>query len=676
MATFLDPEAIQFDTVIFDEASQICSEDAVGAIMRGKQVIVVGDSKQLPPTRFFTAGATDDYDTEEEEEEAATEIYESILDECSTIAGLPQWMLRWHYRSRCEALIAFSNHHFYENRLVTFPGPYVADAQGADRCVEFIYVPNGVYIRGKGQSAGTNREEARKVAELVFQHFDTRPERSLGVIAFSERQQTAIDDEIRHLRTQKPEYEQFFAEEGEEPFFIKNLENVQGDERDTILFSVGYGRDQHGKLSMNFGPLNKDGGERRLNVAITRAKYQVKLVSSILPQDIDLSRTDKRGPALLKYYMEFAQRGPSALAKESTVSGAAEFDSPFEEEVCRALEERGLRVHRQVGCAGYRIDLAVVDDAHPGRYLLGIECDGATYHSSKTARDRDRLRQQVLEDMGWRGRILRIWSSDWIRNREAQLLRVVEALAAARNADTAAPITPIELQEVPEEVPGSDPEEDEPSQEELLTLSETDTSPEVLPEAVIPYRACQIQRLGNPPDFYLLAQYHPGRITNVLTYVVQQEGPIHIEEATRRVVAFWGMGKAGANLVRTIQSAASRAQMRRAIQIRGDFLWPVELSQIFVRVPTEHAPVRSIEYISLEEIAEACFLRVRDAFAIQPDELVTQVARLLGYNRTGPKVRKRIADGIVLCKQQGRVEITETCVRLVPVSDAKRLGAP
>jgi very-short-patch-repair endonuclease len=664
VATFLDPSVVEFDTVIFDEASQICSEDAVGAIMRGKQIIVVGDSKQLPPSRFFSKGAAEEYDTDDEEEEAVTEVYESILDECSTI-GLSQWMLRWHYRSRCEALIAFSNHHFYNDKLVTFPGPHVPDAETADRCVEFVSVPDGVYVREKGQDAGTNRKEAQRVAELVFQHFRTRPDRSLGVIAFSERQQTAIDDELRRIRNSHPEFEPFFSDKGEEPFFLKNLENVQGDERDTILFSVGYGHDQSGKLSMNFGPLNKEGGERRLNVAVTRAKYQVKLVSSIQPHDMDLSRTSKRGPALLKYYMEFAQQGPSSLARETEVPSDPEFDSPFEEEVCCALEERGLTLHRQIGCAGYRIDLAIVDEVHPGRYLLGIECDGATYHSSKTARDRDRLRQQILEEMGWRGRILRIWSSDWIQNRTTQIERVLQALETAKYTEDIL-LSPLEAEETnsePETEVNLPDEEIESSSDGMFTFPSSTESGNTLPEGVVPFQAFESKLLGEPSDFYVLADYKPGQITDILVAVVQQEGPVHINEATRRVIACWGMGKVGANLLRAIKIAATRAQKRGAIAVRGDFLWPADMTHAIVRVSTDESNARNIDYISLEEIAEACILCVRDAFAIQKDELITQVARLLGYNRTGTKVRDRIANGVALASEQGRLEVKEGAVR-------------
>jgi very-short-patch-repair endonuclease len=662
VATFLDPTKIEFDTVIFDEASQIGSEDAIGAILRGKQIIMVGDSKQLPPTRFFATGDNEDYDTEAEEDDT-NETYESILDEFETL-GLPRWMLKWHYRSRCEALIAFSNYHFYEANLITFPGPHLMEEKEA-RCVEFIHVPGGIYQRGKGQSAGINRVEARKVAELVFQHFRDHPDRSLGVIAFSERQQSAIDDEIRRTRFQKPEFERFFREDTQEPFFIKNLENVQGDERDTILFSVGYGKDQHSKLSMNFGPLNRNGGARRLNVAITRAKYQIKIVSSIQSHDFDLKRTDKEGPRLLKAYIDFAQHGPASLPRELTVFAADKFDSPFEEEVYRALVERGLTVHSQVGCAGYRIDLAVVDQEHPGLYLLGIECDGANYHSCHTARDRDRLRQQVLEGMGWKNKILRIWSSDWIRNRNGEIQRIEQALNKAReachqpvfsseslteNADSAnqAPLEPMR-------------DEDEDTVREETDLSDVETIS--VESQTIPYRAYEKKQLGTPKEFNDLAVTQPQKIHSVLIEVVQQEGPIHIKEATRRVIACWQMSKVGSQLLKIIERIVHRAQQTGLIRKTDDFLWYTgglnlvpTIVEVPVRVPKKGEPARKIEYVPLEEIAQACYLCVKEAFAISQEDLLVRVARLLGYQRMGDNIQKRLVEGIQLCEKQRRIE--------------------
>ena len=420
VSTYLNTREIRFDVVIFDEASQVRPYDAITSIYRGRQLVVAGDQKQLPPTTFFERTASDEeVSTEEDETEETLADFESILDKCSAL-GLPHYLLHWHYRSRREPLIAFSNRHFYGNKLVTFPS--VLDT-GEMPAVRFEYVSEG---RWKSGSGGFNPLEALKTAELVMTHFRINPSRSLGVIAFSQRQQMAILDELERLRRKDSSYEDFFSEDQEETFFVKNLENVQGDERDFIFLSIGYGPDEKsGQVAMRFGPLNRQGGERRLNVAVTRARWEMTVISSMRSHDIDLSRTTATGAKLLRAYLDFAERGISALGEEVTQVGEEPYDSPFEQQVAEALEQRGMGVRRQVGCSGYRIDLALVDPSKPGRFVLGIECDGSTYHNSATARDRDRLRQEVLESLGWR--IVRIWSTDWVKDPSSQINRVVAA---------------------------------------------------------------------------------------------------------------------------------------------------------------------------------------------------------------------------------------------------------
>jgi very-short-patch-repair endonuclease len=427
-----------FDLVIFDEASQICPEDAICAIFRGAQLIVVGDEKQLPPTRFFTRTLADLHDDEEETDESALDIgrTQSILDECAAVFNDSR-MLRWHYRSRHESLIAFSNAHFYANRLQTFPGLQVAHHAG----VRFEYVREGVYDRGGSR---TNRGEAQRVVDLAIEQLQRHPDKSLGVVALSESQQMAIRDEIeRRLHTDRmlgAELERQLSESDDHGFFVKNLESVQGDERDVIILSVGYGKDASGKMYYNFGPVNKEGGERRLNVAVTRAREQMILVTSIRASDLP---ADLRsiGARTLRHYLEYAEKGPSVLADQvheaDGSTARSGFDSPFEQAVYEALTARGLKLDTQVGCSGYYIDLAIHDPSHPGRYLLGIECDGATYHSAKTARDRDRLRQHHLESLGWR--IHRIWSRDWVRNPAGEIEKVIRALDDVRSAQPTSP---------------------------------------------------------------------------------------------------------------------------------------------------------------------------------------------------------------------------------------------
>ncbi|MBB3713507.1 very-short-patch-repair endonuclease [Limimaricola variabilis] len=403
VAQYLPAGQPAFDVVIFDEASQITTWDAIGAIARGRQAIVVGDPKQLPPTNFFGRA-----EEEDEEEDVALKDMPSILDEVAA-SGVPVRRLDWHYRSRDEALIAFSNHFYYDGGLVTFPSP-----GGAGDALRLHRV-DGRYGRGRGRS---NAEEARAVTAMLRARLAAeleRPEaarRSFGVITFNGDQQALILDHLDALRRDAPELEWFFDEAREEPVIVKNLENIQGDERDVMLFSVTFGPDLAGKLSMNFGALNAEGGERRLNVAITRARRELHVFASLGAGDIDLGRSRARGVADLKAFLDYAERGAVALpARDEGSLGPAE--NPFEEAVARSLEARGWEVRTQIGVSGFRIDLAVVHPDRGGAYLAGIECDGASYHSAATARDRDRIRQSVLEGLGWR--IERVWSTDWFR---------------------------------------------------------------------------------------------------------------------------------------------------------------------------------------------------------------------------------------------------------------------
>jgi superfamily I DNA and/or RNA helicase/very-short-patch-repair endonuclease len=424
VSTFLGSSNYEFDAVIFDEASQIRTEDAIGTIFRAKQTIIAGDSKQLPPTNFFSSymSALDEFEEDEYSEFNDTGAYESLLDEATL---LPTQTLLWHYRSRHEHLIAFSNAKIYKGNLITFPSS-VEKNDGLG--VEYIHVSGGVYDRG-GRNG--NRAEADKVAELTFKHFREYPKRSLGIIAFGEVQQSTIQDALIARRRSNPEFELFFKDNNEESLFIKNLETVQGDERDTIIFSIGYAPDSTGKFIMNFGPLNRDGGERRLNVAVTRARYNLKLVGSIMPTDIDVERINAQGPKLLRLYIDFAINGPNAILGEITASENMIFDSGFEISVYQFLTDNGYDVATQVGCSGYRIDLAVRHPRYNGRFAIGVECDGAMYHSARTARERDRLRQTILEDMGWV--IYRVWSTDWIKDRNTEGERLLTAVQEAIN---------------------------------------------------------------------------------------------------------------------------------------------------------------------------------------------------------------------------------------------------
>jgi very-short-patch-repair endonuclease len=413
VAQYLDAGHAQFDVVIFDEASQIPTWDAVGAIARGKQLVCVGDPKQLPPTNFFNAADSEGVINEDDIEEM-----ESILDECLSIGMMP-CTLDWHYRSKSEGLITFSNMQYYDNRLITFPSPVTQD-----QSVRFVAI-DGIYDAGKSR---TNRKEADAIVDAIAEHYlsGKGKELSIGVITFNSTQQALIEKLIDAKRLGTPKLDIAISESLVEPFFVKNLENVQGDERDIILFSITFGKDINGKISMNFGPMNKEGGHRRLNVAASRARHEVRIFSSLRPEHIDLSRTKARGVADLKAYLDFAINGPRVLAKQALPTGR-EPDSPFEVAVIKTLRDHGWEVHPQVGVSGYRLDLGVVNPHARGRYLLGVECDGATYHSAASARDRDRLRQMILEGLGWK--IHRIWSTDWWINPEIPMQKLLDRLS-------------------------------------------------------------------------------------------------------------------------------------------------------------------------------------------------------------------------------------------------------
>ncbi|WP_407416558.1 DUF3320 domain-containing protein [Methanobrevibacter sp.] len=402
VAQYLDPtnEELQFDVVIFDEASQVKPEDALGAFMRGKTAVVMGDTQQLPPTSFFDQMASGESD----EEEATSLDMESILHLCKL--SFPVKMLKWHYRSRHESLINVSNKEFYDNELLVYPSPSHNDSELG---LKFHYNPNTAYERG---SSSANPKEAEDVVEAIFDHFDRYGDtKSLGVGTFSVAQKNAILERLEEKRRERPELEPLFSENKDERFFVKNLETIQGDERDVILISVGYGFDNERKMSLNFGPLNQDGGERRLNVLITRARQKCVVFSNFKASSMKLTANPPHGVRALREFLEYAENLTMGHKTQDEHSSA-----PFEDAIASFLEENGYIIDKQIGCAGFRVDLAIVDEENPGKYILGITTDGKMYASSKVARDRDRLREQVLEGLGWK--LYHLWSTDWYRNRD------------------------------------------------------------------------------------------------------------------------------------------------------------------------------------------------------------------------------------------------------------------
>jgi REase_MTES_1575/AAA domain len=425
VAQYLAPSNKKFDIVIMDEASQIKPEDALGVLARAKQVVVVGDSNQLPPTSFFDKLGTD---AEDEEEVTAIQDSESILDVYKPVFQ-PNRRLRWHYRSQHQSLISFSNHHFYENDLVIFPSS-TAHAETAG--VKHVYVSHGVY------SSQSNPIEAQQLVQDIVGMIQQFPTRTYGIVTLNAKQKIVMEDEIERVRKDNPFFDDYLSrsEATDEPFFIKNLEGVQGDERDIIFISTTFGPDEAGAFRQNFGPINGKDGWRRLNVLFTRAKQHVRIYSSFLPERIKIDDSkEQRGLRALRDYLQFAATG---IDNHNCLTGN-EPDSDFERSVGGFLTAQGYEVVYQLGVAGYRIDLVVKHPVHTGSYAIAIECDGATYHSAKSARDRDRLREENLRKLGWK-HIHRIWSTDWFRQREKEeqrLLRTVEDAIAVATAASA-----------------------------------------------------------------------------------------------------------------------------------------------------------------------------------------------------------------------------------------------
>lgn len=602
VAQFLEPGKIEFDLLIIDEASQVKPVDALGAIARCHQLIVVGDDKQLPPSNFFSKLTSNDSNQEDEEEDmdpglVRAKEMESILS-LAKARGLIDTLLRWHYRSKHHSLIAVSNQRYYENKLYVVPSPWKENAG-----LGLVWRPvSGVYDRGGTRA---NAIEAKAVARAVIGHALNHSDQTLGVAAFSMAQQRAILDEVERMRRLTPESEFFFTKFPHESFFVKNLENVQGDERDVIFLSVGYGRDSLGKLGMNFGPLNKQGGERRLNVLISRARKRCEVFSSITDQDIDLSQTSAEGVAGLKQFLQYTRTGKMETAEQTN----RPMDSLFEEAVKTAIESRfGWEVHTQVGMAGFFIDLAIVDPERKGRYVLGIECDGVAYHSSPSARERDRLRQSILESQGWI--IHRLWGIDFFRRKEQELDKIKaaydEALELLTESDRVALVKP----------------EEEKNVFHLIRQEEEKTS------FAVPYEAVQ-GLIVSDPDPYVL---YPAQIANIAREVLAVESPMHLDELTTRMREQWGWRKAGSKF-RDLVSQGVDVLVRDRLVVRNGPYLTIKDFVVKVRERDENSPVgtRKPIHIPPAEIDLALVHITEFAKILNRDEAAKEVSVLMGF---------------------------------------------
>lgn len=641
---------LTFDITIFDEASQVFPEDAVPALSRGKQAIVVGDQQQLPPTGFFRS-EYDEAASQHEEDETLDRLadVESILDALVGMrgSGVEDVYLEVHYRSQHDSLIRFSNHYFYDDRLLTFPA---AAKSGPGLGVRGVYVPEGRFDSGASQ---TNRIEAERLVEEVFRLLEERgSDQSIGVVALSRAQADLIQQLVDQRRVNDRRYDAFFADDRKERFFVKNLENVQGDERDHIFISIGYGPTTASNIVPNrFGPINLDGGHRRLNVAVSRARVSVCVLHSLRPEDI---RSEGRGPRLLRRYLEFVRDGDAAIEGAVSFTQGGEAESPFEEAVGRELEKRGHRIVRQVGCAKFWIDLAIL--AEDGlAFDLAIECDGKAFHSSPSARDRDRIRQEVLERLGWRGRIHRVWSSAWIRNPKAELDAIEEALAQSRALPRG---VRSEVRSEPPPDALSDAAIDD-SSNATVSQPKSDSAQAAAP-AFAPYVFADLRRFGSGND---LREEAPSKLASLITAIVDIEGPVLDDVVIDRVRTHYGLSRAGVNVRKAIQDGIDAAVERRMINVVGqdmDLAQPVFLSAVPNSVITPRAAaadgsLRKIDQIPHQEIEAGVISILRTLVASSRSDLVEVTARAFGFARTGEAVQTRLSNAISRLQTAGRI---------------------
>lgn len=615
IASFLPPGEIEFDLVIFDEASQVRPVEALGAVLRGKQLVVVGDIKQLPPTSFF-----DKLNTDIEDEDNVTADMQSILGMTDS-QGAPQRMLRWHYRSRHESLISLSNHEFYENKLVVFPSPGSRYQMG----LAFHHLPDAIYDRGKTRS---NPKEAETVADAVIRHALQNPKQSLGVIAFSTSQMQAIQNALEIKRRKNPESESFFRNHSDEPFFVKNLENVQGDERDVIFISIGYGRIEDGTVPMNFGPLNNEGGERRLNVLITRAKYRCEVFANITADDIKAAATTKFGIRALKNFLYFAQHGKFSVNQDIPVPT----ERPFEQMVENRLTEAGYTVRNKLGSEGFYLDLAVVDPEHPGRYLIGIDCDGDSYGKSKSARDRDRLRKQVLQGIGWK--MFQLWSTEWYRNPEREFQRLLDYITTVKTQTSL------------------DDQIEEEIHAELNTLVREE--PIEIDTTVPFYELAKLIIDQQIDDLHLIPF---GKLGNWIAEIVEKESPVHFDEVGRRIAEAAGISKIGSRIRYTLDAAVNYAVTSGLIVKKDDFLWHPKMENPIIRNRAGlNSSSKKLAYISLEEMTLAVTKVVSESIAIQPEVATVLIARLFGFSRVTEEMKKELLRVLDLNVNSGKIK--------------------
>ncbi len=625
VAQYIDLNSDKFDLVIFDEASQMPTSEAVGAIARGKALIVVGDSKQMPPTSFFTS-------TQVDEEEADIDDMESILDDCKTLS-LREYYLSWHYRSKHESLIAFSNSQYYDNRLFTFPSV-------DDQMTKVRLVPvEGVYDKGRTRS---NPEESKAIVKEIIRRLSDPELRkySIGVVSFSKVQGDRIEDDLTEELDHHPELKEI-AYNSHEPVFVKNLENVQGDERDVILFSVGYGADKHGKVSMNFGPLNNAGGERRLNVAVSRARYEMIVYSTLKSSQIDLKRSHAKGVEGLKGFLEYAETGRLPM-----IAGAS-YDvekNVMVSQICEVLAREGYVAQPNVGRSNFKVDIAIATSRNPEKYILGILCDGKNYYETKTTRDREIVQPNTMRMLGWR--VLRVYSIDWHENRGRTISQILDEL---RDIEA-----------------GKDKEEEARKAKPVTAFSaDKIKKTEVIKEpkrnqCLRPYTEAKVT-----VPYIDKSTYKPGASYSMkaIHQIIAQEQPVNDNYLCKRLAKVFGFAHAGAN-IQTAVMMASEKYYRDPMSV-GD-VYTLWLDEASARTySTYRAPSsRTITEIPVREVRNAVREVVFEQFSLTKEKIPTLAARKLGFTNAGSKITETIMTVIAMMLCDGTIKENNQYVSL------------
>jgi len=607
VAQYFDVNQEHFDLVIFDEASQLPTSEAISALARAKQAIIVGDPKQMPPTSFFASNKID-------EENMELEDLESILEDTLALSIPSNHLLR-HYRSKHESLISFSNKNFYDSKLLTFPSP-----DDLNQKVTFEHI-NGFYDKGKSR---TNKNEALAIVEYIKKHLQSGNNKSLGVVTFSQVQQELIDDLLQKLFQDHPSLEEF-AMQNEEPIFIKNLENVQGDERDIILFSICYGPDEEGKIAMNFGPLNRDGGWRRLNVAVTRARYEMKVFSTLKGDQIDLNRTKSEGVKGLKEFLNFAEKGNYILQKNSSQLNKITLIDAIE----KALLDNGLQVNKYIGTSNYKVDLGIINPENNKEYILGILVDGENYNDINTTNDRELLAPNVLKALGWN--IYRIWTLDWLKNKEKCIEEIKQLIFDIQDNKIVEPnpvVQEIQLKKIP--------------QSNLLVEEKAGS------KSIVPYQSAAIEPIdfANSESIYYM-ENRPV-ILNQMKEIITVETPISKSLLFKKILKLWNTSRAGAKLNNYLSHIVVSIPEVVITEGHQDFYWvSAQQPQELETYRDNTIEKRTIEDIAPEEIAIA-IQEIMDAnISLNKEDLIKLTAKAFGFLKVGNQINN-ILDQVIL----------------------------